>query len=81
MSDATRHHTQEEVMNTDGKVVIVTGASQGIGAGLVRAFRARGHCVVANSRTIKPSNDRDVLAVSGDIADAATAQRVVASSM
>jgi NAD(P)-dependent dehydrogenase (short-subunit alcohol dehydrogenase family) len=82
MSDATRHHTQgEKVMNTAGKVVIVTGASQGIGAGLVRAFRARGHCVVANSRTIKPTNDRDVLAVSGDIADAANAQRVVATAV
>jgi hypothetical protein len=71
----------EEVMSADGKVVIVTGASQGIGAGLVRAFRARGYRVIANSRTIKPSNDRDALAVSGDIADAATAQRAVATAV
>ena len=34
------------------KTVIVTGASQGIGAGLVKAFLERGHNVVATSRSI-----------------------------
>jgi NAD(P)-dependent dehydrogenase (short-subunit alcohol dehydrogenase family) len=68
-------------MGKHSKVVIITGASQGIGAGLVEGFRARGHSVVANSRTIKPSNDRDVLAVSGDIADPRTAERVLRTAV
>ena len=64
-------------MNTQQKVAIVTGASQGIGASLVQAFRDRGYRVVANSRSIKASNDPDILAVAGDIADPAVAQRIV----
>jgi NAD(P)-dependent dehydrogenase (short-subunit alcohol dehydrogenase family) len=68
-------------MRDRAKVVIITGASQGIGAGLVQGFLARGHSVVANSRTIKPSNDRNVATVSGDIADPATAERVVATAI
>ena len=49
------------------KVIIVTGASQGIGAETVDAFRARGHRVVATSRSIGPSNDPDLVTVAGDI--------------
>ena len=64
-------------MNSSNKVAIVTGASQGIGAGLVQALRDRGYAVVANSRSIKPSNDPDILAVPGDIADPAVAARIV----
>jgi NAD(P)-dependent dehydrogenase (short-subunit alcohol dehydrogenase family) len=60
----------------DQKVVIVTGGSQGIGAGLVSEFRRRGWGVVASSRSIK-SDDPGVLAVDGDISDAATADRVI----
>ena len=41
-------------MSTERKVVIVTGASQGIGADLVRAYRDRSYRVVATSRSIKP---------------------------
>ena len=37
-----------------GKVAIITGASQGIGAGLVAAYRGRGWAVVASARTIEP---------------------------
>jgi len=60
--------------------VIVTGASQGIGAGLVKAFLARGYNVVANSRNITQSgafeaSDRLAL-VDGNIADAATAAKI-----
>src|SRR5262249_33786369 len=60
-----------------------TGASQGIGAGLVRGFRERGYRVVANSRSIKPEafTDRDILTVDGDIADPQTAERVVAAAI
>lgn len=64
-------------MNNSSKVAVVTGASQGIGASLVQAFRDRGYRVVANSRSIKPSNDPDILAVPGDIADASVAARIV----
>ncbi|MFF4346971.1 SDR family NAD(P)-dependent oxidoreductase [Streptomyces sp. NPDC001530] len=65
----------------DQKVAVITGASQGIGAGLVEAYRKLGYAVVATSRTIAPSNDVDVLAVQGDIADTATAERVIAAGV
>lgn len=68
-------------MNTQQKVAIVTGASQGIGAGLVQAFRDRNYRVVANSRSIKPSSDPGVLTVAGDIADRAVAERIVAEAL
>lgn len=68
-------------MSAAQKLVIVTGASQGIGAEVVKAFRKLGHAVVATSRSIAPSDDPDVLAVAGDIGDPATAQRVVAEAI
>jgi NAD(P)-dependent dehydrogenase (short-subunit alcohol dehydrogenase family) len=68
-------------MNGERKVAVVTGASQGIGAGLVKAFRDRNYRVVATSRSIGPSIDDDVLAVQGDIGDAATAERVIAAGL
>lgn len=64
-------------MSTKDKVVVITGASQGIGAGLVQGFRTRGDRVVANSRSIKPSEDPRVLNIAGDIADPAVAEHVV----
>lgn len=63
------------------KVAVITGASQGIGAGLVEAYRKLGHAVVATSRSIAPSGDADLLTVQGDIADPATAERVVAAAV
>ena len=68
-------------MSAERKVVIVTGASQGIGAGLVKAFSERDYRVVANSRSIKPSDDPDVLAVAGDISKPETAKLVVDEAM
>jgi len=59
------------------KVAVITGASQGIGAGLVAAYRKLGYAVVATSRTIAPSQDPEILTVQGDIADPAVAQRVI----
>ncbi|MGV9641821.1 SDR family NAD(P)-dependent oxidoreductase [Streptomyces sp. NPDC003333] len=63
------------------KVAIVTGASQGIGAAVVEGYRKLGYAVVATSRTIAPSDDPAVLTVQGDIADPATAERVVAAAL
>ncbi|MGW3917132.1 SDR family NAD(P)-dependent oxidoreductase [Streptomyces sp. NPDC005070] len=65
----------------DQKVAVVTGASQGIGAGLVEGYRKLGYAVVATSRTITPSDDPDVLTVQGDIADPATAERVASAAI
>jgi NAD(P)-dependent dehydrogenase (short-subunit alcohol dehydrogenase family) len=67
-------------MGKERKVVIITGASQGIGADLVRGYRDRNYRVVANSRSIKPSSDPDILTVAGDIADPATAQKIVSQA-
>ena len=64
-------------MNTARKVVVITGASQGIGAGLVAGFLERGYRVVANSRSIEPDPSPDILTVAGDIADPAVADRVI----
>jgi NAD(P)-dependent dehydrogenase (short-subunit alcohol dehydrogenase family) len=64
-------------MSTERKVALITGASQGIGAGLVQGFRERGYRVVANSRSIKPSESADLINVAGDITDPAIAKRVV----
>lgn len=66
---------------TMSKVAIITGASQGIGAALVEGYRKLGHAVVATSRTIAPVDDAGVLTVQGDIADPATAERVVAAAV
>jgi len=60
-----------------GKVAIITGGSQGIGAGLVAGYRRQGWGVVANARHIKPSQDPDVLTVDGDITQPATAERII----
>ena len=64
-----------------GKVAVITGASESIGAGLVAGYRARGWAVVATARTIKPSEDPEVLAVEGDIADPASAGRVIGGAL
>jgi NAD(P)-dependent dehydrogenase (short-subunit alcohol dehydrogenase family) len=64
-------------MSNERKVAIITGASQGIGAGLVKGFRDRNYRVVATSRSIRQGSDPDILAVPGDIADPATAEAIV----
>ena len=69
-------------MNQTGqKVAIITGGSQGIGASLVAAYRRQGWGVVATARTMKPTEDPDVLTVDGDITDPATADRIVGGAL
>jgi NAD(P)-dependent dehydrogenase (short-subunit alcohol dehydrogenase family) len=63
------------------RVAIITGGSQGIGAGLVAAYRRQGWAVVANSLTIKPSEDCDVLTVEGDISDPTTTDRIIGEAL
>jgi NAD(P)-dependent dehydrogenase (short-subunit alcohol dehydrogenase family) len=65
----------------DRRVVVVTGASQGIGAGIVEGYRGKDWAVVATSRTIKAAEDPIVLAVAGDISDPATADLIVAEAL
>src|SRR5215813_180181 len=73
--------TRRAIMSNEQKVAIITGASQGIGAGLVKAYRDRGYRVVAVSRSIKPTNDKDVVAVAGDIAEPTTAELAVSTAI
>jgi NAD(P)-dependent dehydrogenase (short-subunit alcohol dehydrogenase family) len=68
-------------MGAEQRVAVITGASQGIGAALVKAYRERNYQVVATARSMKPSDDDDVVAVSGDIGDRKTAARVIAAGM
>ncbi len=68
-------------MGTERAVAIITGASQGIGAALVAAYRDRGYRVVATALTIEPSHDDDIVTVSGDIADRETARRAISAGM
>ena len=69
-------------MNHTPKTVIVTGASQGIGAGTVKAFLARGYNVVGTARNATrskqlPASDRLAL-LDGDIGRFETAEKVAA---
>lgn len=68
-------------MSHPRKVAVITGGSQGIGAGLVEGFVGRGYQVVANSRSIAPSTSADVLAIAGDITDPSVAERVIGETV
>jgi NAD(P)-dependent dehydrogenase (short-subunit alcohol dehydrogenase family) len=68
-------------MGIEQKVAVITGASQGIGAALVTAYRDRNYRVVATARSMEPSRDDEILAVTGDIADRKTAERVISEGM
>src|SRR2546429_4566413 len=72
-------------MSGERKTAIVTGGSQGIGAGLVKAFSERGYNVVANSRksTRRGACEAwdEVALVDGNIAEPATAARIVETAL
>jgi NAD(P)-dependent dehydrogenase (short-subunit alcohol dehydrogenase family) len=72
-------------MSSQPKTAIVTGASQGIGAGIVKAFVERGFHVVANSRKVTQSTEvaasDHVVLVDGHIGDPAVAAKVVETAV
>jgi NAD(P)-dependent dehydrogenase (short-subunit alcohol dehydrogenase family) len=68
-------------MAAERKVVVVTGASQGLGEAFVRAYRERGWRAVGNSRSIAPSSDPDYVTVAGDVGEPEIARKVVRTAL
>src|SRR3981189_1242106 len=72
-------------MRNQRKTAIVTGASQGIGAGIVKGFVERGFSVVANSRKMTQSTEvaasNHVALVDGHIGEPATAAKIVETAL
>jgi NAD(P)-dependent dehydrogenase (short-subunit alcohol dehydrogenase family) len=68
-------------MTVHQKVAVITGASRGIGAGLVEGFLKRNYLVVGNSRSIEPRASAEILTVPGDVADPKTADRIVSGAL
>jgi NAD(P)-dependent dehydrogenase (short-subunit alcohol dehydrogenase family) len=72
-------------MSGPRKTAIVTGASQGIGAGIVKGFVERGFNVVANSRKVTQSTEvaasHHVALVDGHIGEPATAAEIVETAL
>jgi NADP-dependent 3-hydroxy acid dehydrogenase YdfG len=62
-----RARTKGTSVSAAGKVAVITGASRGIGEGLVKAYRDRDYRVVAAARSIRQTDDAQILAVPGDI--------------
>src|SRR5262249_32964804 len=73
------------VMNSPRQTAIVTGASQGIGAGIAKGFVERGFNVVANALKMTQSTEvaasNHVALVDGDIGESATAARIVETAL
>src|SRR5712675_677844 len=72
---------KETSMSSERKVAVITGASQGMGAALVKAYRDRDYGVVATARSIRPTNDDQILVVPGDITDRKTAARAISEGL
>jgi NAD(P)-dependent dehydrogenase (short-subunit alcohol dehydrogenase family) len=68
-------------MGAERKVAVITGASGGIGSALVKAYRDRNYRVVATALSVKPSDDHEILAIPGDIADRKTAARAISEGV
>src|SRR6266478_7646740 len=85
LSALSKLTTQESYMGREQKTVIVTGASQGIGGGVVRAFLARGYNVVGTSRSATKSKEISASAhlalIDGDIGRLETAHNVVQAAL
>jgi NAD(P)-dependent dehydrogenase (short-subunit alcohol dehydrogenase family) len=63
------------------QVAIVTGASHGIGAGLVAGYRRAGYAVVGVARSLPHASEREYVAVEGDVAQPDTARRAVDAAL
>jgi NAD(P)-dependent dehydrogenase (short-subunit alcohol dehydrogenase family) len=63
------------------RVAIITGASQGIGAGLVSAFRDAGYAVVGTALSMSSAEDSGIVTVAGDITEPETAERVIGAAL
>lgn len=63
------------------KVAIITGASRGVGAGLVAGYRRQGWAVTASAGTVRLSGDEDLLTVPGDVTGPAAAARVIDAAL
>src|SRR5262249_60366054 len=72
---------KEVSMGSEDKVAVITGASGGIGAALVSAYRDRNYRVVATARSMEPLSGDEVMVVPGDIADRKTAARAISEVM
>jgi NAD(P)-dependent dehydrogenase (short-subunit alcohol dehydrogenase family) len=72
---------KEMSMSSERKVAVITGASQGIGAALVKAYRDLDYGVVATARSIRPIHDDQILVVPGDITDRKTAERAISEGL
>jgi NAD(P)-dependent dehydrogenase (short-subunit alcohol dehydrogenase family) len=68
-------------MSVDNKVAVVTGASRGMGEGIVNALLARNYRVVGTSRSIETSSHPHYVTIPGDIGDPAVGERVVAAAL
>jgi NAD(P)-dependent dehydrogenase (short-subunit alcohol dehydrogenase family) len=81
----SRHSRKEADMSTKQRTVIVTGASQGIGAGVVQAFLDRGYSVIANSRNITKSGafaeSAQLALVDGNIGESPVAAKVIKTAI
>src|SRR6202035_4357272 len=64
-------------MTPEQKVVVITGASRGIGAQLSKAYRHIGYQVIASSRSMRKSDDPAILVIEGDITRPETAERIL----
>jgi NADP-dependent 3-hydroxy acid dehydrogenase YdfG len=86
VSGTPRSEPEHDVPRAAKKVAIVTGASQGIGAGIVAAFAAAGYAVVGtalsvNASATDASATPDLLMIPGDIGQAETAELVVREAL
>src|SRR5262245_65324437 len=85
LRDHPHGRTLEIHVTTKQKTLIVTGASQGIGAAVANLFLERGYNVVGNSRSITQKNElqtsNNLALVDGDIGLASTAEAIVGTAL